>query len=63
LRLLQEAQRQKNVQVVRDWYASYVNTNIFKGAAEILKDDNKVLDDLYDSFEPPINKKINFNML
>lgn len=41
-------------------YASYVNTHLFLGAAEVLKDDDKLLDDLYDSFESPINQENTF---
>ncbi len=39
------------------FYASYVNTHLFLGAAESLQDDDELLDDLYDRFEAPINEQ------
>ncbi len=39
------------------FYASYVNTHLFLGAAEKLKDDEDLLEELYDRFETPINQQ------
>lgn len=42
------------------FYASYVNKHLFLGEAEKLKEEEALLDDLYDSFERPINEKNTF---
>lgn len=42
-------------------YASYVNTHLFKGPSEILKNEEDLLDDLYDTFEKPLNELNTYN--
>ncbi len=39
------------------FYASYVNTHLFLGEAKKLREDEALLEDLYDRFEEPLNEK------
>ncbi|QLG46004.1 DUF1963 domain-containing protein [Costertonia aggregata] len=39
------------------FYASYANKHLFSGESAKIKDDDKLLDALYDTFENPINEK------
>ncbi|MFK7813071.1 MAG: DUF1963 domain-containing protein [Maribacter sp.] len=46
----------KKMNSVPSMYASFVNKHLFLGEAETLKDDEKLLEDLGDLFEYPINE-------
>jgi uncharacterized protein YwqG len=45
------------------FYASYVNKHLFKNDSEVLLEDEKLLDELYDTFESPLNDKTQFEYM
>lgn len=47
----------KKINSAPSFYASYVNTHLFLGAAESLKDDEDFLEEVYDVFEGSFSKK------
>jgi len=50
----------KKMNSAPSFYASYVNTHLFLGEAEVLKDDEDFLEEAYDIFEEPLNQKNEF---
>lgn len=50
----------KKVNSAPSFYASYVNKHLFNKESEVLLEDDKLLDELYDTFESPLNDKIQF---
>lgn len=47
----------KKMNSVPSFYASYTNKHLFLGEAAMLAEDDELLEELYDVFEDPINKK------
>ena len=46
----------KKINSAPSFYSSYVNSHLFLGAAEVLKDDEDFLEEAYDVFEEPLGK-------
>lgn len=42
------------------FYSSYVNTHLFKGEAKVLENNEELLEDLYETYDEPINELSTF---
>jgi uncharacterized protein YwqG len=47
----------KKINSSPSFYASYVNTHLFKGESNKIQEEDGLLDELYDTFEKPLNDK------
>jgi len=51
----------RKINSVSSFYASYVNTHLFEGAAEVLKEDQGFLEEAYEVFEVPFTENNKFD--